>query len=215
MDRSLHLKAETPRSDRPAGHEDDVCFPEAMVEPFVLAYTQQGDVVLDPFAGFGTTLAVAERFGRRAVGVEILPERAEFIRSRVSTDARVIVGDARQLGSFGIGPVNLVVTSPPYMNKLDHPQNPLTGYQSNDGDYRRYLSEIGLVFEQVRALLAPGAHVVVNVANIRGPEVTTLAWDIGSEVNRVLRLEQDVVVSWDAGQPEWLTNEYCLIYTAR
>lgn len=215
MRRQLHLTAQIPRPDRPEGHDEDVCFPEELVVPFVLEYTQPGDVVFDPFAGFGTTLAVAERLGRRAVGVEILPERAEFIRSRLSPDARVLVGDTRDLRALDIGPVNLVVTSPPYMNKVDHPQNPLTGYQTNDGDYARYLSELAHVFEQIGELLAPDGHVVINAANIRGPELTTLAWDIGIAVNDVLHLVQDVVVCWDAGHPEWLTNEYCLIYTAR
>jgi len=44
--------------------------PEALVEWFVLAYTRPGDLILDPTAGSGTTLAVAKRLGRRFIGFE-------------------------------------------------------------------------------------------------------------------------------------------------
>jgi DNA modification methylase len=100
-------------------------------------------VVLDPFAGFGTTPWVATRMGRRAVAVELLDERAAFIRQRLHGGAEIITGDARQLGSLVGGPVDLCLTSPPYMTANGHPQNPLTGYMTADGDYHTYPAEPG------------------------------------------------------------------------
>ncbi len=44
---------------------------EELAEVFVVALTEPGDRVLDPFAGTGTTLAVAERHGRRARAAEV------------------------------------------------------------------------------------------------------------------------------------------------
>jgi adenine-specific DNA-methyltransferase len=46
-------------------------FPEAVVERIVLACSNPGDVVLDPFLGSGTTAAVARRLGRKAIGFEL------------------------------------------------------------------------------------------------------------------------------------------------
>jgi site-specific DNA-methyltransferase (adenine-specific) len=45
--------------------------PEAVLERIINVATSPGDVVLDPFAGSGTTLAVAKRLGRRFLGVEL------------------------------------------------------------------------------------------------------------------------------------------------
>lgn len=45
--------------------------PIAAIKQLILALTQPGDLVLDPFAGSGTTLRAAKDLGRRAIGVEI------------------------------------------------------------------------------------------------------------------------------------------------
>lgn len=52
------------------GGSFDTPKPERLLERFITAATDLGDVVIDPFAGSGTTLAVAEKTGRRWVGVE-------------------------------------------------------------------------------------------------------------------------------------------------
>jgi DNA modification methylase len=46
-------------------------FPQALIEPCILAGSRPGDLVLDPFIGSGTVGAVCERFGRRWVGTDL------------------------------------------------------------------------------------------------------------------------------------------------
>ena len=60
-------------------------FPEALVEPCVLAGSAPGDVVLDPFAGSGTTGVVALRHGRAFVGCELNPDYAALARERIAS----------------------------------------------------------------------------------------------------------------------------------
>jgi site-specific DNA-methyltransferase (adenine-specific) len=57
--------------------------PEELVERIIAVSSNPGDAVLDPFAGSGTTVAVASRMGRKATGIELNPEYAEIARSRV------------------------------------------------------------------------------------------------------------------------------------
>ena len=56
-------------------------FPDAVAERLVRMFSVVGDTVLDPFAGTGTTLWAAARWGRRAVGVEWDPAACESLRA--------------------------------------------------------------------------------------------------------------------------------------
>lgn len=58
-------------------------FPEALVEPCVLAGSRPGDVVFDPFFGSGTTGQVAQRLGRAFIGCELNPEYRPLQRERL------------------------------------------------------------------------------------------------------------------------------------
>lgn len=57
-------------------------WPEKLVELMVLAGCPEGGTVLDPFAGSGTTLAVANRLGRHAIGIELNAEYLPLIERR-------------------------------------------------------------------------------------------------------------------------------------
>jgi site-specific DNA-methyltransferase (adenine-specific) len=58
-------------------------FPRALPEWFIKLFTQEGDVVLDPFSGSGTTCDVARALGRNSLGIEILPEYVEMAQKRL------------------------------------------------------------------------------------------------------------------------------------
>ena len=58
-------------------------FPEELPRRCLLAGSAPGDTVLDPFAGSGTTLAVATGHGRSAIGCELSPKYAELARNRI------------------------------------------------------------------------------------------------------------------------------------
>jgi len=58
--------------------------PEEIARRSLLASTRPGDVVLDPFAGFGTVAAVAKKLGRRFIGIELDPARCRMARERLA-----------------------------------------------------------------------------------------------------------------------------------
>lgn len=63
-------------------------YPEELVRPCILAGSRPGDTVLDPFAGSGTTGAVAAQEGRNFIGIEINPDYCEIIRQRLDACCR-------------------------------------------------------------------------------------------------------------------------------
>jgi DNA modification methylase len=59
-------------------------YPPKLIEPCILAGCPEGGTVLDPFAGSGTTLEVAGRLGRHAIGIELNPDYIHLIDKRVA-----------------------------------------------------------------------------------------------------------------------------------
>ena len=70
----LHLATECGNKNHSAA------FPPSLPEWFIKLFTDEGDQVLDPFAGSGTSIEVAKELRRNAVGIEILPQYCEKAR---------------------------------------------------------------------------------------------------------------------------------------
>ncbi len=73
----LHLATECNNKNHSAA------FPDDLPEWFIKLFTKEGDTVLDPFAGSGTTLFVAQNMNRNSLGIEIVPEYVEMIQSKL------------------------------------------------------------------------------------------------------------------------------------
>lgn len=73
----LHLATECGNKNHSA------VFPEALPEWFIKLFTKEGDTVLDPFMGSGTTLRVAKRLGRHGIGIELLSEYCKSARKEL------------------------------------------------------------------------------------------------------------------------------------
>lgn len=65
-------------------HVNEAPFPEALAEFFVLSFCPPNGLVLDPFAGSGTTLAAAIKHGRRAIGIDLRPSQVALTKRRLS-----------------------------------------------------------------------------------------------------------------------------------
>ncbi|MGH2461302.1 MAG: DNA-methyltransferase [Chloroflexota bacterium] len=78
-------------------------FPVELIERLVLALTNEGDWVLDPFLGVGTTAIAALMHGRRAIGAEIVPEYVAIANQRI---------EAAEQGRLRIRPMERPVFNP-------------------------------------------------------------------------------------------------------
>lgn len=59
-------------------------FPPELIEPCIRAGSRPGDIVLDPFAGSGTSLEVALKHGRKGIGTELNPEYCKLCMVRLN-----------------------------------------------------------------------------------------------------------------------------------
>ena len=75
----IHLATECNNKNHSAA------FPRELPEWFIKLFTQEGDTVLDPFMGSGTTIEVANRMNRNSIGVEIIPEYYEEVKQKFNS----------------------------------------------------------------------------------------------------------------------------------
>jgi len=81
----LHMATECANRDHSAA------FPEALPEWFIKLFTEPGDTVLDPFMGSGTTLRVAKRLHRTAIGIDIHADYINKARAELVEPVRQLV----------------------------------------------------------------------------------------------------------------------------
>ena len=67
------------------GTNHPAIFPEKLAEDHILSWSNEGDTVLDPMAGSGTTLKMAKKNGRNYIGIEISEEYVDIINKRISS----------------------------------------------------------------------------------------------------------------------------------
>ncbi|MDO9538069.1 MAG: DNA methyltransferase [Thermoplasmata archaeon] len=200
-------------------HLDDNRNPENLVRYFLNEFTKPGDLVLDPFAGLGTTLIVAEEVGRIPYGIEYVKERASYIKSQIKNKENLINGSSLELKSFDLPEFDFCFTSPPYTRKT-HEVDAFSSY-TKEGNYDQYLSDIHKIYLQIKDLMKKDSYIVIEVSNLKGDgEVTTLAWDIAKEVSKVFHFEGEIVIGWtgDGGYDGCGTygfeydHSYCLVF---
>lgn len=81
--------------------------PEQLLGRIIRACSNEGDVVLDPFAGSGTTPTVAKKLGRRFVGLELSKKYVRHIETRLA---------GIREGDHLVGPEDAVTSAPPTKN---------------------------------------------------------------------------------------------------
>ena len=164
-------------------------FPIALARKVVELFTHQGELVLDPFVGSGTTLLAAQDAGRNAVGFDLQERYTQLSMSRLGlpgeSEQMAVADDARHIPCY-LQPetVALIFTSPPYANLLNRKrQNKSRRDRKNGqlGEVEQYsqdprdlgilpLDEYANVMAEIYAgllpLLRPGAHCVINVPDM-------------------------------------------------
>lgn len=165
------------------------------VSRLIRFFTKEGQTVLDPFVGIGSTLKAAALENRNGIGIELNPTFAKLAAERLdrevdeirmtSTSQRLIVGDSRDvLPTFEPDSVDFVVTSPPYWNilhKTDHKAEQersskglSTRYSESDsrdlgniGDYDTFLKELMTVFIECQRVLRFKQYAAIVVGDFR------------------------------------------------
>ena len=126
--------------------------PSYVIWNVVQRYTREGDTVLDPFCGSGTTLDVCKDTHRRGVGFDVAPTRPDI----GDADARSIPLKQKS--------VDLVFFDPPYADNLDYSDDPrCLGKLPPDGRFQRAMR---LVLQECARVLRDDKTLAIYVCDV-------------------------------------------------
>lgn len=170
-------------------------YPLGLSNKVISLFTHEGELVVDPFVGSGTTLVSALELNRNAVGFDINEKYIELCKERLSqtkiikneTSQIAILDDARNISEyFNDKQISLLVTSPPYSNLLNRKRKnksrrgkerknaqymQIEQYSQNENDLgilkiEDFTKEIEKIYRGLLPKLKPKGHSVINVTDI-------------------------------------------------
>ncbi|MFZ0012210.1 MAG: DNA methyltransferase [Halobacteriota archaeon] len=170
-------------------------FPISLAKQVISLFTHQGELVIDPFVGVGTTLLAAKDIERNAVGFDLYQNYIDKCKERLSQE-RLIDETAQQLAFlddahninryFERDTISLAFTSPPYANLLNRRRlnKSRRGDLRANGQYLKveqygtdsrdlgllsaedYQEEMRRIFEKMLPVIKPKGHVVINIPDM-------------------------------------------------
>ena len=198
-------------------------FPETMAQEFIEFFTKEGQTVLDPMAGTGSTLIAALRAGRNSYGIELNPKYAKIAQEIIAEErntlgekvkglkSKIINGDATLASSFKIPTIDYILTSPPYWDmlrakgaetqkkrrssdELDVTYSDDPNDMGNISDYDEFLEKLVRIYEGLQPLLREKAYLTIIVKNVKkGGKIYPLAWDIARELGKTYTLKDEKI----------------------
>ncbi len=169
-------------------------FPISLPKHFILLFTHKGELVLDPFAGIGTTLVAGKDTQRNAIGFDLKAEYVNYANKRLSQST--LYGDTKQMmindNSLNLRKyiddetVSLSLTSPPYANMLNRPRlnKSIRGdkrenkhylkvqqYSANKEDlgtmnHEDFSNALTAIYTEIYHVMKPRGHAIVNINDV-------------------------------------------------
>jgi len=167
-------------------------FPISLAKKVISLFTHEGELVLDPFVGSGTTLVAAQDLNRNAVGFDLQENYVDLCAKRLASNNLFnqaqqvsIQDDALFIPNYlKPGSVSLIWTSPPYANLLNRERKNKSRRERNNEQLHKveqysqdprdlgtmsldeYTSAMGAIFEKLLPLLHQKGHCVINVPDM-------------------------------------------------
>ena len=228
------------RTVAPESVNHPATFSPTMISDFIKLFTKEGDSVLDPFMGIGTSLVACRRTGRIGYGVELNPEFYETAKKLAPEFKKNMWNQSiENVEELNLPEISLIISSPPYWDVLNRStkdfrtkrqsKNLKANYSESEddlgniADYEAFLSRLTAAYLKCAAFLRPGGFMVVIVKNVKKSGIVyPLAWDLAKRLSVALTLKDEKIWIQDKaalapyGYPHgWASNilhHYCLIF---
>lgn len=195
-------------------------FPIQLCEKLIKIYTKDdGEVILDPFMGVGSTIIAAKNLNRKGIGIDLSEEFFKIANERLNDHQTRLDGDSAYKHELYLGDsiemlknlpdnsVDLCINSPPYWDILNQKRSAdkkiTVNYSDskidlgNISEYSEFLFELKKVYSEVFRVLKPDKRCCVIVMDIRKKDrFFPLHIDV-TKIMQELGFESEDFVIWD------------------
>ena len=171
----------------------------------ILRYSQEGDLILDQFAGGGTTLVEAKLLNRNILGIDVndlaldrCREKTQFKHVGAGGKVYIRKGDARNLKGIPDASIDLICTHPPYANIIHYSEGEEVPADLSNFTIPKFLEQMQYVAAESYRVLKPGKFCAILMGDIRrkghvfplGFKTMQIFLDAGFELKEIILKEQ-------------------------
>jgi len=236
---ALHSDLKEEKEISPDIKDHPATYSPTMIEGFINFFTKEGQTVLDPFCGIGSTLVAAKRTNRVGYGIELNKKYYDLILKRVPEfKENIFLDSSENISSIELPEIDFCISSPPYWDVLNRSTHDFSKKRSSKGldvnysdkdddlgnieDYDEFCDRLAGIYKDLYPKMKKGGYVVIIVKNIKkGGILYPLAWDLARLLRDKYTLKdekiwiQDKVGLAPYGYPySWTSNilhHYCII----
>ncbi len=139
----------------------------------ILRYSTEGDIVLDPMVGGGTTLIEAKLLNRSGIGFDINPEAVKLAEENLNFESdntlgqKVKLGDVRQLSEVKDRSIGVIVTHPPYLDIIKYSDGKIKNDLSNISNVTKFCDELEKGIKEFYRVLDGDRYCAILIGDIR------------------------------------------------
>ncbi len=139
----------------------------------ILNYSEEGEWVLDPMVGSGTTLIEARLLNRNAIGLDVNQNAVNITTERIKFEAPnqskqiVKLGNAQKLADIQDNAMDLIVTHPPYLNLVTYSDGKNPDDFSSIASIPKFLNALEIALKEMYRVLKPGRFCAILMGDTR------------------------------------------------
>jgi len=144
-----------------------------VVRNIIVRYSEEGDTLLDPMIGGGTTAIEAKILNRNIICSDVNEEACIRTKKSLAFDAgndswqKVYQRDARKLKSIQDESIDLVLTHPPYVDIIKYSEGKIPTDMSSIHDIDEFVEELGKFADEAYRVTKPGKYCAILMGDTR------------------------------------------------
>ena len=172
-----------------------------VVRNLILRYSKEGDFLLDPMVGGGTTAIECKLLNRNLLALDINPEAIEFTKKALEFECeynpkiKISLNDSRDLSVLKSESIDFILNHPPYANIIKYSNKQIDGDLSNIRDLDKFCDEMEKVAYEFYRVLKKDKYCAVLIGDTRRNKMyQPLAFKIMERFLKVgFKLKEDII----------------------